>query len=469
MNKQTVRYIVIFSLLLIGSISICASCATPASQNSSNGMDAIDETMLKLETLYRSIEQNFLYDIDTEAVYDSMAKALFSALDDPYSLYTTAEESQALSDMTTGVYGGIGAYISKMDPSAKDPEDPETYMISIVSPFEGSPASKAGLHAGDLISHINGEPVDELTSQEASAHLRGQEGTVVKLTILRGSVEFVVEITRAIEEIPTVKYDMIPNSNIGYMRILEFTPQTGGKAAEAITDFVENGFGALILDLRGNPGGAVESALQIADMFLSDVTIIYMESKNPNDSIGFKARKQTVISSYVPIVVLIDGGSASSSEILAGALKDTGRAVLIGSTTYGKGLVQNVYPFGDDYYNLTVSKYLTPNRNDIHKIGIEPDIEVKEPELTDEEIESYISLLESRVISAFAEEHEEGDIEAEDAFIASLKDDGIVLGERYLRILIKREFQYQKDDPPVFDLEYDTVLIRALIYLKNGE
>ncbi len=469
MKKQTLIYIGIFIVVLAGALGFGASCATdtPLTQQDIPTSDTIDVNMQRIETLYRSIDENFLFEFDHELIYDEMAKALFAALDDPYSSYITEEESQALTDLAFGVYGGIGAYISKPNPDTIDLDDPQSYRVTIVSPFVGSPAYKAGLHAGDLISHIDGNDVIELTVGEAASQLRGEPGTIVNLTITRGGSTFKIKVEREVVEIPTVQHDLI--DSVGYIHILEFTPYTPEKVLEALQSFAETGFTSLIIDLRSNPGGSVDASQQIADMFLSDDTVFTLETNDPEDTAVVGTQKQTTIPVNVPIVMLIDGGSASSAEILAGAMKDNERVILIGSTSFGKGLVQGVYPYGNDYFKLTTARYLTPNGSDIHKIGIEPDIPVELEELTDEQIEEYITILNEDLFSEFVIENPVQNQAVSDSFIQSIISDGSTLSERYLQRILRLEYQYLMDFPPVYDLDFDTVLKRALQYLSEGE
>ena len=468
MRKKILVISLVIFIVFSQSALYSASWLPADSATDSVELDTIDETMGKLETLYRLIDSVFLFDIDYDAVYDSMAKGLFSALEDPYSEYITAEESQDIQDLTQGVYGGIGAYISKPNPSYIDYYDPETYMVTIVAPFLGSPAYKAGLHAGDLIAEIDGVTVDEYTAQEAAANLRGEPGTIVELLVVRGSASFTITVERAIVEIPTVRYDII--DDIGYLQILEFTPVTPEKVREAIAFFENQNYSGIIMDLRGNPGGSVDSAVQIADLFLSLKTVLIMESGDGEKSSNYKTRFGTTVPPEIPLVILTNGGSASSSEILAGALRDNDRAILIGETTFGKGLVQNVYPYADDdYFKITSAQYLTPNGHNIHKIGIVPDIEDIEPELSEEELDSFVRLQEEKSIKQFAETQTSFIDSEVNNYISELQVDGIVLNQRFLRKLIRNEFENSMDFPPIYDLEYDNVLRRTLEYLKTGE
>ena len=466
---KTVKTITAACLLLLLAFSLPASSWLPPSAIQQDAQaDEITETMEKLEALYRLIESTFIYDIDADAVFDSMAKGLFSALNDPYSEYITEEESSDIQDLTMGVYGGIGAYISKPNPSYIDYDDPESYMVTIVSPFEGSPASKAGLHAGDLISEIDGKPVDEYTVQEAAANLRGEPGTIVRLTVHRRDLVLTINVERAIVEIPTVRSDMIDTT--GYLHILEFTPITPEKVREALDEFEEASYSSMILDLRSNPGGSVDSAVQIADLFLDKRTVLIMETGPEQKVSRYTTDSGVSVPEEIPLIILTNGGTASSSEILAGALRDNDRAVIVGSTSFGKGLVQNVYPFdAGDYFKITSGRYLTPDGIDIHEVGIVPDVDVVEPELSEEELNILTRLQEEKLIDSFTAEHDEFVDEEVDAFVEELQNSGYTLSSRYLRKLIRNAFEETMDVVPVYDLEFDLVLQRALEIIGSGE
>ncbi|MCF7952871.1 MAG: S41 family peptidase [Spirochaetales bacterium] len=429
--------------------------------------DPVTENMEKLEELYRFIDKRYLQELDHEVIYESIVDGLFEGLDDPYSAYFSEEEASELMDTATGVYGGIGAYISKPDPEYRT-DEPETYMVTIVSPFEGSPAAKSGLHAGNLISHIDGEPVDELTVEESSKKLRGEEGSKVVVTVYKSEkVSYDITITRKVITVPTVKYDMI-DEDTAYLKIIQFTPITPDKVKEAIQSFRKNNYSELIIDLRYNPGGDFASVREIANFFLNEGTIVSTESRLEIQNRTYQALPFTQVPMDIPMAVLINEGSASASEILAGALQDNGRATLIGSTTFGKGLVQGVYPFGNDFFKLTISKYLTPKGTDIHEVGIEPSIVSKAPELSDEESKLAAELMESGRIENFADEHPDYASAPVDNLVEELKEDGFDLSSRYLSIMIKNEYTNRMDFPPIFDLEYDIPLNRAIEYLEQG-
>ena len=396
--------------------------------------DEITTNMQKLELLYRLVERDFLFDIDHKAVYENMAKGLFTGLGDEYSAYILSEDAADFSEETSGTYGGIGAYISKNYIEYRDYTKPETYMVNITSVFPGSPAETAGLRSGDLISHIDGEAVDDWEANEASKALKGTPNTPVVLSIKRGNSTFDVTVIRKIVSVPTVSVDMLENG-IGYLRITQFTNSTGDQVRKELLSFMKQGISALILDLRDNPGGIVDSTMNIADMLLADQTIVHVNSKNSTNNRTFVASSNTIVPEDMTVVVLVNKGSASSSEILSGALKDNGRATLIGTTTYGKGLIQVVSPFGDGYYTLTTSQYRTPNGNDIHKVGIPVDIELEDVQIDDEQMDTYMEFINSNVAADFVQEHPEFTAENMELFMDTVVGEDPPLEKDVYRLL----------------------------------
>ncbi len=427
--------------------------------------DIIGENLRKIEELYRFIDKNFIYELDHDEMYEQIINALFSALDDPYSSFIPEDRATRITDTTTGVYGGIGAYISKPDPAHRD-ENPSSYMVTIVAPFQGSPAHRAGLHAGDLLSHIDGRKTDDLTAEEASRLLRGQEGTEVTVTVYKNeNLSYDVTIMREVVAVPTVEYDMI--DSIGYMKILQFTPVTPEKVMEAIRFFRENNYESMIIDMRQNPGGEFSAVRRIADFFLQEGVIVSTESRVPGQSRVYRSTPLIQVPPNIPIAVLVDGGSASGSEILAGALQDNKRATVIGENTFGKGYVQGVFPFDRDFFKITISRYLTPLDQDIEKSGITPDIISKADRLSDEEAKAAAELRRSRKLTAFADEHSNIDTAPIDDFVKTLQEDGYNLSSRYILMLLQQEYYSRLDFPPVYDLTYDETLRKAIEVLRQ--
>lgn len=434
----------------------------------------ISSTLLGLNTLYQYLSQNFLYDIDIDKVDVELTKALFKALDDPYSEYITEEESEEFTEDITGTYVGIGTYLTKYSPAFIDWDDEKTYMVEIIAPFPGGPADRAGLRAGDLISHVNGETVYELTATEASMKIRGKAGEPITLTVHRGSAVF--DITMYPEEVttPNTTSLMIEGTDIGYISISSFTQKTYELFSEDLKKLTLNGAQGLIIDLRNNAGGVVDSATMIANFFLPEgATVMSIQHKEGSSRQNYStvASNDTRKNLTIPIVILTNGGTASASEILTAALQENGRATVIGSKTFGKGIIQESAMWKNGYIKYTSAYYLTPNGNNIHKTGIEPDIAVEEHEYTDEEITAYYDFVESSQdeITQYIKDNPLYSRENIDAFAALHA--GLGIHETALKLLIRNEYIYAMpyNERPKVDLMYDTALIAAVDYLKEGK
>jgi carboxyl-terminal processing protease len=424
------------------------------------------------EQVFRFVHENYVDEVEPEVLFEGALNGLFDSLDDPHSTYLTENDMQDLTDTTSGKFGGVGLYISKSERGEGEEDTAvEGYSpyVRVVAPIEDTPAAKAGIHAGDLITAIEGDSTEDMDLDEVVDRLRGTPGTDVLVTILRGEdIDFPVTLTRAVIEVPTTKHDMIPGG-IGYLRIIQFTPLTDERVLDALEDFKKKNFNSLIIDVRNNPGGLLTSVVDVTDFFLSGGIIVSTRSRIPSENMVYTADPEVEISRNVPIVVLIDKGSASASEILAGALKDRDRAYLIGETTFGKGSVQQIKYIGEGGFKLTMSRYYTPSGTNIDKIGIEPDKEVKEPELNEKERASYRKLLEEQTIADFVENNRPLTSREIDRYIEKLKKQGIVLEERILRKLVRNEIHKTNDSPPVYDLEYDLALQETVEMLKSGK
>jgi len=421
--------------------------------------DAESQTLLELfyEVFY-FIQDNYVDEekVESNNLMEGALKGLFEALDDPYSTYLTSEDMRPMNDTTTGRFGGVGLIIVKVEKG-----------VQVVSPIEDTPAYKAGISAGDLIIAVEGASVVDSTIDEVVNVLRGEPDTAVEVTILRGKrLTFDVTIIRALIEVPTVKQALIPGG-IGYLRIIQFTPLTPFRVKEALAFFEENQYKGLIVDLRSNPGGLLDSVVKIGDMFISQGPIVSTRSRVMSENQVFPAsRKATIVDRDIPVVVLIDRGSASASEILAGALKDTKRATLLGEKSYGKGSVQQIRKIGDGGFKLTMSRYYTPSGVTIDKVGIMPDKEIKEPELTEEEEDSFSRLLNEGLVKDFVDRNNQPGERAIASFIEELRGVDINLPDRYIRKLIRIDVNRTNNNSPVYDLEYDLVLQEAVQMLK---
>jgi carboxyl-terminal processing protease len=406
---------------------------------------------------FADVQKNYVDEVDPRVLIDGALKGMFDSLKDPYSLFLNAQEMRDMGDTTTGKFGGVGLIISKVEGG-----------VEVVSPIDDTPAFRAGVHAGDLIVAVDGSSVLELNIDQVLSVLRGQPGTSVTMTILRGkSLRFDLTVVRAVIEVPTVKYTMMPGG-IGYLRLIQFTPQTAERAAEGLRSFQAAGYRALILDLRGNPGGLLQSAVDVANFFIARGPIVSTRSRMASENqVFYASARRTIVPGELPVIVLLNRGSASASEILAGALQDTGRARIVGEKSYGKGSVQWIRNLGEEGYRLTISRYYTPNGRNIDKVGILPDVEVKEPELSPEEEKAVSTLLEQNLLRDFVAANPQPGEPQIQAFLKQLQERSIQLPERYVRRLIRNEVNRTKDNPPLYDLEFDLPLQKAVELLSQ--
>lgn len=326
-----------------------------------------DDSIAKLESIEEVIEEYYYKedDISTNDMIEGMYEGLVASLGDPYSVYYTAEEWEDLMRDTEGIYFGIGAYVSL---------DERTGYGKISGIIANTPAQEAGLRENDIIYQVDGESAQGLELSEIVARIKGEEGTTVHLTIYReGESDYLeIDVVRRQIESPTVNYEMLDN-RIGYIQITEFDEVTTEQFKEALAVIKASDAAGLILDLRSNPGGSLSVVVDIARQILPEGLIVYTEDR-AGERVSYRCDGEREL--QIPLVVLVNGNSASASEILAGAVKDYRKGTLIGTTTFGKGIVQRILPLTDGTaLKLTVSAYYTPKGNNIHGIGIEPDIE----------------------------------------------------------------------------------------------
>ncbi len=327
---------------------------------------AIDESVLgKMQMLESTIDKYFyLHEVTDEEVQDGIYRGMLAALGDPYSEYYSAEELTALMEQTEGVYYGIGAYISL---------DAATGLPKISGTIAGAPSEEVDLRANDLIYEVDGVSAYGLNLTEVVSLIKGPENTDVNLTIIReGASDYLeVSVTRRKVETPTVEYSMLEDG-MAYIQITEFDDVSVEQFENALSSARSDGMKGMILDLRGNPGGNLNAVVEMAQMILPEGLVVYTEDKNGKRSEYSCDGKKEL---DVPLVVLVDMNSASASEIMAGAIKDYKLGTLVGTTTFGKGIVQQIIPFRDgSAVKITISAYYTPNGNNIHGIGIEPDV-----------------------------------------------------------------------------------------------
>ncbi len=361
------------AIALIGSSALTWAETTPS---------AAPQAPLPLEDLRTfaevmdRIKAAYVEPISDKVLLENAIKGMLSNLD-PHSAYLEPEDFRDLQESTSGEFGGLGIEVGTEDG-----------FIKVISPIDDTPASAAGIQPGDLIVKIDGQPTKGLSMIEAVDKMRGKAGSKIELSLVReGGKPFDVVLTRAVIKVRSVKSQLLED-NYGYVRVTQFQVNTGEEVGKALNKLrKDNGkkLQGLVLDLRNNPGGVLQAAVEVSDHFLKQGLIVYTEGRIANSELRFSADPADA-SEEVPLVVLINGGSASASEIVAGALQDHKRGVLMGTDSFGKGSVQTVLPLNNDRaLKLTTALYFTPNGRSIQAQGIVPDIEVARAKLTREQ------------------------------------------------------------------------------------
>lgn len=354
------------ALAMFLAVGVLAGALFLFKGESARDADLAEKTEAKLEDLKYLIDELYLYsdEVEDENLEDGIYKGYVNALGDPYSTYYNAEETKELFESSEGEYTGIGVVFS---------QNIETKISTAIQVYDG-PAKEAGVKEGDILYKVNGEDVstDELASTVKK--IRGEAHTTVDLTVIRGTEEITMTIERRKIQVETVTSEM-KAQDVGYIQVTEFDTVTLEQFKDAISELEKNGMQGLIVDLRANPGGNLQTVVEMLDLLLPEGTIVYTEDKYGEKEV-YSSDKSTMID--IPMIVLIDGNSASASEIFAGALQDYEKATIMGTTSYGKGIVQQILRLDENTsVKLTVSEYFTPNGRNIHGKGIEPDIEVK--------------------------------------------------------------------------------------------
>ncbi|MCI8484694.1 MAG: S41 family peptidase [Lachnospiraceae bacterium] len=312
------------------------------------------------------IDQYYYEEIDENALVEGMYEGMVNGLGDPYSSYFTAEEYASFNDTTTGIYYGIGAVLT---------QNINTKIVTILHVYPGTPAEEAGVKDGDVVVKVGEIEGDSMELSELVNHIKGEEGTKVHLELLRAGEEDHVEldVERRKIEVPTVQYQML-EGDTAFIQVSEFSNSTPEQFSEAIKEMQAQGMKSMIVDLRDNPGGVLKSVCLMLDELLPEGLLVYTEDKY-GERTEYRSDAECM---EIPMAVLINENSASASEIFAGAIKDYEYGTLIGTTTFGKGIVQTIIPMEDgSAVKLTMAKYFTPKGNDIHGVGISPDIELE--------------------------------------------------------------------------------------------
>ena len=329
--------------------------------------------------IFERIRSSYVEEVDDKTLFNNAIKGMLNSLD-PHSAYLQEEDFSDLQENTSGKFGGLGIEVGM-----------ENGLVRVITPIDDTPAQRAGIRAGDLIVSLDGEPVMGLSLSDAVELMRGEPGTPITLEVRRkGEAELLsFTIERAEIKVASVRTEML-DGEIGYVRLTQFQENTGIELQEALRAW-QNGsdLNGLILDMRNNPGGVLQAAVVVVDTFISEGLIVYTEGRSHMSDVRYEARKDTLVPD-IPIVVLINGGSASASEIVAGALQDHSRAVIVGTQSFGKGSVQTVLPVSETAaVKLTTARYFTPDGRSIQAQGIVPDIVVEQSEVTPSEQQYY--------------------------------------------------------------------------------
>jgi carboxyl-terminal processing protease len=322
--------------------------------------------------VFERVRAAYVEPVKDDELIESAINGMLTSLD-PHSSYMNAKEYQDMQVQTKGEFGGLGIEVTMQDG-----------LIKVVTPMDGTPAAKAGMQPGDLIAQIDGQPVQGLSLNEAVEKMRGEIGSSVTLTVLRGEQDpFEVTLKREVIQLKSVRWEL-EDGNIGYVRITSFSEKTDSGLRAAVDELkkaTKNDLQGLVLDLRNNPGGLLDQAISVSDDFLEKGEIVSTRGRDPNDAQRWNAESGDIIGDK-PVIVLINGGSASASEIVAGALQDHGRAVLIGTKSFGKGSVQSIMAIpGHGAMRLTTARYYTPSGRSIQATGIDPDIVVEQAKI----------------------------------------------------------------------------------------
>lgn len=377
-------------LLLVGFRVITNTAGSYAS-----GKVTEKEVSKKLNKLNALIDKYYLYEdeIDTDKLAEGIYSGYTSALGDKYTVYYDEDETKALMESTSGTFSGVGATLTK---------DADTGYATIVNVYEDSPAEKAGLKAGDILEKIDDHEVGDEQLDTVVSWIKGEKGTEVKITVLRDGEELELTATRDTIEVKTVSYEMKENQ-IGYIRVSEFDTVTYDQFKEALDDLENQGMQGLIVDLRNNPGGSLDTVTNMLRLLLPEGTIVSTKDKNgKKDEITCDGTHEF----KKPMAVLVNQYSASASEIFSGAVQDYGTAKIVGVTTYGKGVVQQLMDLGDGTcLKVTIAEYYTPNGRSINGKGVEPDVEVEyqydeENPKADNQLDQALSTVQEEIVES---------------------------------------------------------------------
>ncbi len=454
-RNSFIRIIIIITILIFGN-----SYLLPGKDDAAEEKKYIE----MFERVYGTIKRHYIDKKTSKELITGAINGMIKSLNDPYTAFLVPKAKKELTIETTGEYGGLGIEVSIRD-----------NKLTIISPIEDTPAERAGIQPGDKIIKIEGETLKNPKLSEIVKKLRGKPGTKVTISVERDGIDKLIDftITREVIKIKSVKYSVIA-TNLGYIRLTSFrknAPREMRKALEYLVN--KKKVKGVIMDLRNNPGGLLSVAIDIVDMFIKEGLIVYTRPRKDSNNVflnrDYYAHRGNTICGDKPLIVLVNHGSASASEIFSGSIQDHKRGVLLGEKTFGKGSVQSVIDLNDGYgLRYTAAYYYTPNGRMIHKKGIEPDIEIKFPKLQASDIEHIKKIQKDKVIEKFAKKHKEYNEKNLSALMNELVKKNLYLNKLYVVKLYKDAINKIKHKKrPVYDLDYDIQLKQAVDILET--
>ena len=403
--------------------------------------------------VYQLIRDEYVEQPDSKNLFYGAIRGMIASLNDPFSRFLDEQDFGQLKEETSGEFIGVGIEIS-----AKNGD------IVVVSPIDGTPAMKAGIQPGDIIYKIDNKPIKDKNINDIISLIRGKPHTKVMLSIIREGIDdpIDIELERLPIKLQSVNYAVIDNTDIGYLRIKVFSEDTSSEVKKALHYFQKNNIQKCIVDMRWNPGGLLDQAVAISDMFLpKDALIVSTKGRSGKETL--QEYRSTTIPLYTgKCIILVNKGSASASEIVSGALKDNGRAKLLGEKTFGKGSVQKFFNLDEDTgITLTIAKYYTPSGVSIHGIGIQPDYTVTMATISKEEQKQINILLKEKILQNFIDKHSKYDEATRKEFKDVLQKNNIKLSDDTANFILKSEI-YRFAKKPLYDLEFDNQLSEAM-------
>lgn len=410
--------------------------------------------------VYQLILTEYVDEASPKEMFYGAIRGMINSLNDPFSRFLDEKSYEELKEMTTGKFQGVGIEITIQDG-----------QVVVVTPIEDSPAMKAGIQSGDVITTIDGKVIKGMKLEKIVKLIRGLPKSTVKLQVKRDGYDEALdfELERAPVKITSVDYDIIKEKNIGYLKIKNFGSETTRDVTKALKQFNAKGIKKIVIDVRNNPGGLLNSSIEISELLLErGKTIVSTRGKEGSGRVQmFKSQSEPLYRGA--LIMLVNNGSASASEILAGAIRDNGRGKLLGVKTFGKGSVQKSFNLDDDIgVAITVAKYYTPSGELIHKKGIKPDYDVPLEKLSENEMKNLKILRDKKLLDHFVKKEMEYTAETKEQFGQALAKNGVVLSDKTAHFVLK-DWIYRFKKKPLYDLEFDSQLNEAIRHISSGK